>query len=707
MNLKTNAMLLCLMLGMALATGPANVPSRTAVVNDVNTAAPARAPYGSFCTMDDPPTKEWGKQLTTTYSIGVTPVQDTLMWVSCGQSELRIDIYNIKDPARPLVGSFPQTGTSGWGIRDMAWKASTGEVFAGFDNQTYHVYDADDTVPKNTYIVSGYLGTVRGFGYSPVEDSCWTCDFNTSPMAKFSITGANGHEVRSAATMASSYGIAVDTLRQCFWVTQAGVAGASPTLKMNFSYNVVDSFNAAGWDMGGGCEMWRDTFLLQLGQSTPDEVFCMRFNLVPPPSHDVGVTAIIAPGSHVGSNAVTPAAKLKNFGANMENAIPMTCWIDSGATRVYSASAVRPGPLPPGAEGSFSFSPNWNPGPAGATYSVTMFTAMGSDVNPGNDTCTGTTTVTGAVFSDTIRVHRLNSFAPTIDGNITPEEWSASIMYDISDLAGRGGTPQPAGSNIAYYLYDFAAGFVYFAMDCPNRTSRVDWDQFGPFMDEDNDGKWSSDSSEGNHWVEFVGGDEVLYRALLDTLPNTWEMGVAPSAMSASSLVSGHLQFEAKIPIGAEKWQYNINPGDTVHYFQYTAFDNLGTYAGWWPQSLTMARWANPRYYGRMIFDSIVQGVEGPNPKAPYALYKASPSLVRDRASIGYYVGRQANVELGVYDATGSLVKTLVRGMVTPGERTAAWNRTDDRGRRVADGTYFYRLVVDGEAVSGKAIVLK
>jgi hypothetical protein len=136
------------MLVLALAPGLA--------VNDVNPAASPRTPSGAFSTMDSPPTKEWAKVLNSTYSVGVTPVQDTLMWVSAGQSEMKIYIYNIKDPARPLIDSFPQTGgPTGWGIRDMAWKPSTNEVFAGFDNRMFHVYDATTHVPNHTYMVSG------------------------------------------------------------------------------------------------------------------------------------------------------------------------------------------------------------------------------------------------------------------------------------------------------------------------------------------------------------------------------------------------------------------------------------------------------------------------------------------------------------------------------------------------------------------------
>jgi hypothetical protein len=524
-------------------------------------------------------------------------------------------------------------------------------------------------------------------------------------MTKFSINGANGHQVRAAPQMASAYGIAVDAHQHCFWVTQAGTIGASPTLKMDFSYNVVDSFNAEGWDQGGGCEMWKDTFLLQLNQGTPDEVFCMRFTLNPLSNHDVGVSAIVAPPANINPGSFIPKARVMNFGANSETNIPVTCWIDSAGFRVYSASETLAGPLGPGMEADVAFAPDWNTGPVGAQYDVTMFTTLGGDEDTHNDTLTVTTTVAGAIFADTIHVRVSGSSAPTIDGNITVGEWSVSDVYDVSDIEGQGGSPQPAGSCLAYFLYD--AGFVYLAMDCPNRTTRVSLDQFGPFVDENGDGVWSPDSSEGGYAIECVDtGDEVTYRAMLDTLGDMWEI-VDTSALSASSLSSGHLQFEARIPVGVYKRKLNIHSGDTVGYFQYTAVDSSQTYIGWWPQTVTIPQWPNPRYYGKMVFDSLVPGVRDHGLSASFALYRASPSLVRDQVDISYYVGRRVDVRLAVYDVAGSLVKTLVKGRITPGEQTVTWDRTDDTGRRVADGTYFYRLAVDGRSVSGKAIVLQ
>jgi hypothetical protein len=657
--------------------------------------------------MDSTPTKEWERTLTSVYSVGVTPVQDTLMWVSAGQSEMKIYVYNIKDPARQLIDSFAQTGgPSGWGIRDMAWKASTNEVFAGYDNQKFNVYDAQTHAVKHQYMVSGYSGVVRGFGYSPLQDSCWTCNFDSAPMTKFSITGANGHQVKVASQMASAYGIAVDARQHCFWVTQAGAIGASPTLKMDFSYNVIDSFNAAGWDQGGGCEMWKDTFLLQLNQGTPDKVFCMLFNVAPLPDHDVGVSKIVSPPGNINPGSFTPKARVMNFGANSETNIPVTCWIDSAGIRVYSATGTLPGPVGPGIEAEVDFAPVWSSGPVGVQYDVTMFSSLPGDENAHDDTLTGSTAVEGALLADTIHVHPVNVTPPTIDGSLDAGEWSASTAYDVSDLAGRGGAPQPAGSCIAYYLYD--SSFVYVAADCPNRTARVSLDQFGPFVDEDGNGAWSPDSSEGGYAIEYAEPyDEVLYRAMLDSLGDMWEMGVDTSALSASSIASGHLQFEARIPIGIYKWQLNIHSGDTAGLFLYTVLDSSQTYIGWWPQSVAIPEWSNPRYYGTMIFDSLPLGVRDNGISVHFALHQARPSVVRERATIRFSVGRQADVKLSVYDAAGSLVRTLVSGRIAAGERAVAWDLTDDSGRRVADGTYFYRLAVDGRSVSGKATILR
>lgn len=100
-------------------------------------------------------------------------------------------------------------------------------------------------------------------------------------------------------------------------------------------------------------------------------------------------------------------------------------------------------------------------------------------------------------------------------------------------------------------------------------------------------------------------------------------------------------------------------------------------------------------------------GIEVIDLTEPKAASRITPSVVRDFARIDYSVTRPARVALGIYNAAGELVRTLVNGVVEPGSRSATWNRTDNSGRRVAGGTYFYRLSVGGKSVSGKTVVLQ
>jgi hypothetical protein len=442
------------------------------------------------------------------------------------------------------------------------------------------------------------------------------------------------------------------------------------------------------------------------GAFTPT-IICQFEQQGPALDTDVALTAIVAPPSNMGQGSVYPIGTVRNAGADAQSNIPVTCWIDSAGRRVYSATDTVVGPLAAGATIDDTFATAWNSGPSGARYTVTMFTGLSGDMKPSNDTMDGTTTISGAIFADTIRVNRLDAafWTPTIDGNIHPGEWAWSNEYDISDLAGRGGAPQTAGTALAYYLYDAAAGYLYCAVDLPKYTGRLDYDQFGIFMDENGDLAWATDSSEGNYWVEYVGGDSVIYRALLDTTPNVWLYGAVSGALSVSSTASGHLQFETRLPLGSQKYQLNAGVGDTVGYLQYAEVEgDGGPIVGWRPQTATLAQFANPRYYGTMIFEPVAAAQE--SREAKLVLHRVEPSIVRNQARISYYVAGKGSLSLGVYDVSGKLVRNLASGEATPGERAAIWDRTDNSGHLVASGTYFYRLTVDGHSASSKAVVL-
>lgn len=280
---------------------------------------------------------------------------------------------------------------------------------------------------------------------------------------------------------------------------------------------------------------------------------------------------------------------------------------------------------------------------------------------------------------ETILILRRTGPPPTIDGLIHADEWAPAFGYDISDTAGRGGVRRPPGSNLMYHLYDDS--FAYFASDCPFYHERQDGDQLGLYVDENNDGLWAEDSSEGAHFAMVVpGGDRVDYYALAAGFP-VWP---CTGAVAVSSLLSGHLQFEVKIPIGPRKSDYTIGPGDTVRAFLFTAVRG-GSFFGWWPQTLLEHQWFDPQFYGPMVFDTSFVGLTAgkdltlpaisvfPNPaRAGHTLVRisfspsraAAGSLDRFCVSIIDAAGRIAQSEVGNVELGTTLdLRTLSAGV--------------------------------------------
>jgi len=68
-------------------------------------------------------------------------------------------------------------------------------------------------------------------------------------------------------------------------------------------------------------------------------------------------------------------------------------------------------------------------------------------------------------------------------------------------------------------------------------------------------------------------------------------------------------------------------------------------------------------------------------------------------------VSAEADVALCVYNTAGQLVKVLADGKTKPGAYTSIWNGTDVRGRRLANGIYFYTLDNGSKRISRKLVL--
>ncbi|MEO0114946.1 MAG: DUF5050 domain-containing protein [candidate division WOR-3 bacterium] len=88
-------------------------------------------------------------------------------------------------------------------------------------------------------------------------------------------------------------------------------------------------------------------------------------------------------------------------------------------------------------------------------------------------------------------------------------------------------------------------------------------------------------------------------------------------------------------------------------------------------------------------------------------LYQNRPNPTKGIMTICYEIPVELKISLKVYDETGRLVKTLVDGMVKPGNYVACWDRRDNNGKTVSAGIYFYELLANNKSLLKKAVVLK
>jgi len=83
----------------------------------------------------------------------------------------------------------------------------------------------------------------------------------------------------------------------------------------------------------------------------------------------------------------------------------------------------------------------------------------------------------------------------------------------------------------------------------------------------------------------------------------------------------------------------------------------------------------------------------------------AVPNPFNPQTDIKFSLPHNASVQLKLYDVSGRLVRSLVNETMLAGEHSVRWAGRDDAGKSVASGTYFMRLVADGET-SVKSMVL-
>jgi hypothetical protein len=80
------------------------------------------------------------------------------------------------------------------------------------------------------------------------------------------------------------------------------------------------------------------------------------------------------------------------------------------------------------------------------------------------------------------------------------------------------------------------------------------------------------------------------------------------------------------------------------------------------------------------------------------------PNPFTESTSINFNLNKASFVSLYIYDLQGKIINKLERNNLSSGEYNYDWNGNNSKGNKVANGVYFYSMMIDGKHYSGKII---
>ena len=88
-------------------------------------------------------------------------------------------------------------------------------------------------------------------------------------------------------------------------------------------------------------------------------------------------------------------------------------------------------------------------------------------------------------------------------------------------------------------------------------------------------------------------------------------------------------------------------------------------------------------------------------------LYNNHPNPFSRGTTIRYLLEKTSRIKLNIYNIIGEEIKTLVNEIQTPGVKSVVWDGTDNMGRTMSSGIYFYSLHSGQDVQTKKSILLR
>jgi hypothetical protein len=425
--------------------------------------------------------------------------------------------------------------------------------------------------------------------------------------------------------------------------------------------------------------------------------------------------------SSIGSRvrASSPVAPMLTLGSAdyTERAFNATCWIDSGATRIYTQTVAVDSVVASGTK-TVAF-PVWNTGPVGATYNLTFFHTFADPIRS-NDTLRVATQASNqskalVAFAD------YPAYGKQVRDSLMAHDssglFSAIDTFNVGSSGGRIlslATLITGGYGVVLTFSDYA----YVDRIAMGDTLAAFMDQgggvvVGCFADYIPGSGYDLAGRYGTQYMPFVKVGNTFTAGTIGTvyLPGHPIMqGVSQVSVGNYKTSSTTLQHGVRIA--------DFSGGTNI---LAAAFDTLGRRTaelGFWPATFAGGQSWGP-HNTRMMLNAMCwaaglcnqSGVEvlppiGNMPRI-FALASARPNPLRGTTEIRYQLPTSGPVRITVFNVAGQAVRTLVDAKEDAGYKSVTWNGRNDRGVRVGAGVYLYRMEAGSFTATRKMVVVK
>lgn len=109
----------------------------------------------------------------------------------------------------------------------------------------------------------------------------------------------------------------------------------------------------------------------------------------------------------------------------------------------------------------------------------------------------------------------------------------------------------------------------------------------------------------------------------------------------------------------------------------------------------------------QIVFPPVVANDDNGIPAISNMLHQNFPNPFNPETTISFDIPSPGPANLSIYNVKGQLVRTLTEGNLDFGRHSVVWDGTDNSGRTVTSGLYFYRLTSNGHSESRKMMLMK